>query len=400
MNNRRIVGVQKNHAFGNLLSNRNACGPRQFLIRFVQQIEESWLCNIKIYAVAIFIDDVEVLLMLSNSYQGHQLRMMSNSYGCHYFSSKLFLWSFRVEVLFNFFNSYFSSSPLALKHFWRVTISYFFLEHKSTEIDYILFSISFHLLHNELLQVDKVGLTCWRISTWFLFNCCLWWFKGGKWIIEWNQIIFWFCGRFLRFLLRDKQYRLLFFTNVNQIVILWLAFYHLWRNNFRGLLFLFLIFVEKEIHKFYFINICFVFRAKDFLRIVAIAGNIWGYIHFRLRLYLTLLFFFKFSLHYTEKIFELIMLFQSTFNWHKIFVQVLMCELHHIATLLINNLFLCIFFKTKILKYFVFPILGFWKSIVDRRWLWYFFSFKLFNLFFLYNLLISTIFGVLLVILR
>ena len=119
----------------------------------------------KIYSIAILVNNIEILFMLTNSNKSYQLRMVSNFNWSHNLPFKLF---FRTrKTIFNFFNCHLSSSPLSFKNLRWITITNFFFENKSTIINNILLGILSHLFNNKLSEIYEI-LFFWR-RIFFLF---------------------------------------------------------------------------------------------------------------------------------------------------------------------------------------------------------------------------------------
>lgn len=81
--------------------------------------------------------------------------MMSNFDRCHNLAPKLFLCSCWTYIIFNFFNSNLSSSPLAFKYLWRVPKTNFLLKFQCRVINDILLCVFFNLFNNKSFQINK-----------------------------------------------------------------------------------------------------------------------------------------------------------------------------------------------------------------------------------------------------
>lgn len=96
--------MEKNHTSSDLFRNANSSFPGQGHCRFVKDVEESG-------SMAVFIDNIVKILMLSDSNQGNKLRVMSDLHRSHDLSFELFLSTCTAYVIFDFLYGYFSSSP-------------------------------------------------------------------------------------------------------------------------------------------------------------------------------------------------------------------------------------------------------------------------------------------------
>lgn len=146
---------------------------------------------------------------------------------------------------------------------------------------------------------------------------------------------------------------------------LFLLFLHF---NFLNLLYFLLLFLNwfviiEEVYQFNLIDIWFCFRIKNLFRCIGVSH--WLFLW--LIALLSDFFFLELFLNYAEKIIELIMFFLNycPINWKKVFVQILMSELHYVLATFFDSWFVFLrfsLFETEVLKYFVFWIFLFCES--------------------------------------
>lgn len=101
------------------------------------------------YAIAIFIYDVEIILVLAYTNQSHQLRMMSYLNGSYYFTLELFFRTGGSAIFLYLLYSHFSASPLTFEHFRGVTVTYLFFKNQTAKLNQILICVAFNLLYNK-----------------------------------------------------------------------------------------------------------------------------------------------------------------------------------------------------------------------------------------------------------
>ncbi len=143
--------------------------------------------------MTILIDYVEVTVMLTDSDESNQLRVMPYFDWCHYLSSKLLRRSFRIHIILYLLYGNLSTSPLSLKNLWWITVSYLLLKNKCGKFNNILLCISFDLLYNEFLKVNKISCIFWWWVFWLgLLNLGLYYalfFIILLLILNWNKIL-------------------------------------------------------------------------------------------------------------------------------------------------------------------------------------------------------------------
>ena len=259
---------------------------------------------------------------------------MSDFHWSHYLSFEFFLGV--GHVVFYLFYCDLSASPFSFEYLWGVSTAYFFLEDQSSKINDILLCVSFDLFYDKLSEIYQIFWLGWRN------------FRGrfNFWFLAWRF------GRFLLFLLNWLDLFLWSFSRItNKKVLHWFfsflfgiffSFWHYWcfilvlfeRNqigqvglwfsflffnffNFCFLFFFWLIIITKEVNKFYFVDIGFRLRMKNFFWCV------WESDRFLFRLiFPCIFFFFKFLFDNAEEIIELIMFLLCSYcvYWEKIFV--------------------------------------------------------------------------------
>ena len=84
--------------------------------------------------------------------------MVSDFNWSNYLSFEFFLRTRWVDILFDFFNCYFSSSPFSFEHLWGISIAYFFFEDEATKLDNVLFGIPLNLFNYKFSQINQIVL--------------------------------------------------------------------------------------------------------------------------------------------------------------------------------------------------------------------------------------------------
>ena len=105
--------------------------------------------------MAILVNNIEVVLVLGYSDEGHKLRMMPDFDWSHDLSFELFLSAGRTYIVFDLLNCHLAAPPNSFENFGRVPWTYFLLQFYSWIFDEVLLSTFLHLLHNKSLEIDK-----------------------------------------------------------------------------------------------------------------------------------------------------------------------------------------------------------------------------------------------------